>query len=1545
MAQHAPGADDAAIVRQTRNLIEYVREIVRATHRPVRDCGQYQDRLWLSSLPTGVTSARDTRSSTLLKVQHLRRTAAPPLPAELVGWISSDITAKASRQDPPLAAIGPGSGWTEDENGDPVEITEIAIEDAPQVRQTYRRWLAAWRRWANAELAAEPYRKLHRRLRRMDRQLRDEGDVYEVVLGIGMLAHGGDERQEKVRRHLFTAPLSVAVDSRSNEITVSLAAGAGLRLEDTDFLEESDGYSTELLSGLRERLESGEIPHPLSREVDQLLVDWADQALGEHAAVRFDPAWEPPEVREGPGFSLRPAPAVLLRERGRGALVGFYEKIAERLAKSGAKAPLGLARLIVPPEVQESDGWSAAYGRAAAPALGPDPLFPLATNAAQRDVLARLQRDTGVVVQGPPGTGKTHTIANLTCALLADGKRVLVTSEKDQALRVLRDKLPPALRGLCVLQGDPRRGGNEELDKSIRALSRLHATTTPERLTERAKELDAQRTELGERRALLRNELRDLREVEWREYTQLPEGYQGQLVQVVEAVSAGQDRYDWLPTLPISAAEVPPIDGDEARRLMALIERHGPGVLDEHGTLCPDPAQLPSTAQLADALHTLAAAERARLDDALDPLADALAAHGPELVAALHKHLHTASAALQRAGLSQDVSHWDPAEWHTKALRHGLAGQKRGLWDVVRQASAEAEEVQRSLIALSHRHVEVPSLTTEERVAMIATGQTLWSFVDDGGKLRSFGAWRIRRAGRRLLEECRVDGHRPDNAEDLAAILTQLRAEHVVMELNNRWQDVGAPGVSGSAHVALAELLDRNRDLAAVDAFTVAGRAAHDELLLAAVQAAVRTPNDWEALRVAVTRAERALTAAAAERTLRGLADTLPQPGPRGGPELAEAHRALAARDVAAYEEALAALDAAYLREADRREARKLLGRLAEGHSELARQLTSTPTAPHWNTRLPALAEAWSWRQSHAFTERMLDEGREGRLDGELAEVEGRLKETVEQLAATRALWHCLDRLTIRQKQALSSYADAMARAGSRTSPSARRHLRNARSAMRDAMGAVPAWVMPVKQAAATLPPEPDSFDVVIVDEASQVGLDGLMLLWLAPRVIIVGDDRQCVPAFLPSNHERLRRRLDDLLPDLGDWQRDALDPNGSNLYALLRSRYTEVIMLTEHFRCMPEIIQWSSHQFYGKDLVPLRQYGADRLRPLQVVHVPEGHCEGFGDRLVNRPEAERLVAKLKELTQDPAYAERTFGVIPLRSGAPARLIDDLIDNEIEPDVRERHRIRVGVATDFQGDERDVMLLSTVVDGDHIRKIRSLPDGRRFNVAASRARDQMWLFTSVTTDQLPSDDLRHTLITHMRSPAPTHQPPPELDAVPDNEKRDPFDSLFEQRVFRKIGEHGYHVVPQWRVGEKRIDLVVTGEHARLAVECDGSPHHWTSRQIQEDYERERELRRAGWNFWRVRSSTFALDPEEALAPLWERLELMGIQPGTTEEFAGGEAPETWTPVELDENAPDSEDYANQPDTGQEGNGYGTGAYTDADAEDDTTGGIDHEAGA
>lgn len=1476
-----------------------MREIVRGSYKPVRDWQKYPEVLWLSGLPDDKLQRNPDGDRTLLKVAHRPLRPAPALPEVLAGWVDPEAAATATSEAPPLAESGPGQGWQEDENGELFEVSEIRREDAHDVLRVYTRWLDAWRKWSQKERLDRPHRELYQQLYRMATRIQQDGEEYETVLGVGFLTIGAVRPSARIARHILTAPLILTVNSTNMSISVSLAPGDPARLEDSEFLDTDQGYSTRLLSSLRDRVDA-EGFHPLSRDSQDVLGDWSERAFGTERAVAFHRGWgRPPGDPALPVPTLGFAPAIILRQRGQGALVNFYDGIANRLAQPGAMAPLGLAQLLYRLEADERKVWGTAGGRDVPPVLGPDPLFPLLSNEAQREVLRRLQTDTGVVVQGPPGTGKTHTIANLVCALLADGKRVLVTSEKGQALKVLRQQLPPELRSLCVLQGDRRQDGSDDLEQSVRALSQLSATQSTERLDVKIKSHEALRSNLSVTRARLRDELRAIREAEWYEHLDVAPGYEGRLAEIVENVAAGAPKYDWMPALPASAPTEPSLNQDDAQRLLGLVSRHGAGVLDEYAARCPDPADFVAPVLFEEAVNALDTAVRACAESASDPLALALADQGTELITTLVGLLDEAEHALQSEGLPGDPAAWPPEEWTTRALQDGMAGRRQQLWEAVRQASVRAENVQRVLQHMPFAALDVPDVALAEESRLIAAGKDLEQYLRNGGKLRKLAPKPVQKEANALLRDCRVDGRLPSTADEISAVVAHLAARQCVRQLNERWQSVGVLAAEGTTEVALSELLDRVPTLRAVDGFTRSVRTLHDVLLKARIKATVRTAQQWDDVRTSANGAEQLLRVREAEQRLRSIAEQLPRPDPRGVVELTEVHRAVAARDPQAYTSAIDSLTEAFHREADRREARKLLDRLSEDHPELARRFAESPTEAAWEARLVNLDGAWAWRRARTFQDTMLTPGREARLEGELTTVDAQLRKVVTQLAASRALYHCLDRMTAGQKQALSAYASAMSNAGKGMTKLGRRHLKNARSAMREARAAVPAWVMPIKQVAEMIDPEPDAFDVVIVDEASQVGLDGLMLLWLAPRIIVVGDDKQCVPFYTGGKHERFDELLDSLLPHLTDWQRDGLSPK-SNLYALLSARFTETIRLTEHFRCMPEIIKWSSSQFYpDNELVPLRQYGADRLRPLEVVHVHEGHCEGRGDTLVNRPEAERIVATLQELAESDAYAKRSFGVIVLRSGHQTRLLENLIDTRIDPAIRERHNIRVGTAEQFQGDERHVILLSLVVDAGHTRALTSQGDGRRFNVAASRARDQMWLFTSVTPDQLRSRDLRHSLLTYMQAPPELQGTSPSLSAVSPDEPCKPFESLFEQRVFRRIKERGYHVVPQWKVSGKRIDLVVVGEAGRLAVECDGSPYHSNLDDIREDYERERELRRSGWEFWRVRSSEFALSPEDSLAPLWKRLDDLGIRPGVTEE-AQGDAGSTWTPVDIDD---------------------------------------------
>jgi very-short-patch-repair endonuclease len=375
--------------------------------------------------------------------------------------------------------------------------------------------------------------------------------------------------------------------------------------------------------------------------------------------------------------------------------------------------------------------------------------------------------------------------------------------------------------------------------------------------------------------------------------------------------------------------------------------------------------------------------------------------------------------------------------------------------------------------------------------------------------------------------------------------------------------------------------------------------------------------------------------------------------------------------------------------------------------------------------------------------------------------------------------------------------------------------------------------------------------------------------------------------------------RLDDYLADVPDYLKLAFTPK-SNLFSLLQTRFGSVIRLREHFRCMPEIVGWSSLQFYADaPLVPLRQFGAERLPPLRTVHVAGAFTDGSSTRLRNPLEAEALVERLVACLADPAYEDMTFGVVVLQGSGQVRLVEDLLQQRVSPEEWERRRLRVGTPPDFQGDERDVVFLSMVV-ADRRRAVTAREWQRRFNVAASRGRDQMWLFHSVTPGLLSPADLRRSLLSYMSGPPAPVAVGRYDDLTWDSDTRDPFESRFQQRVFVALRDRGFHVAPQVDVNGRRIDLVVSGAKGRLAVECDGDDWH-TGREAQlADLERELELHRAGWRFWRVRESEFYVDPAAALGGLWTTLDSRGISPG---DVAGdwneaGPLVETWVPTTL-----------------------------------------------
>lgn len=1297
----------------------------------------------------------------------------------------------------------------------------------------------------------------------------------ELVLASGLLTVSAtdgagipDDSEIPVRQYLMTQSVVAERDVADGAIRIVLGAGSTPVLNDSRLLTEIDGVDFERTAKVRAKIEA--LPSAVHPRADALLHDWVDRV----------------ETDSELTLELEFGAALVLAARSPDAVLDFYETMLSTLRESESEVPIGLAQLVAPIESDERIAALADSGALAASELVADALYPLPANVEQRDVFARLGIDSGVVVEGPPGTGKTQTIANVVAALLAKGQRVLVTSEKAGALTVVRDMLPPELRELTVSTADVGRDRFDSVATGVAEIAERKAIANDAVADAEIADLTARRDHAHERREHALHALWEVRRAEGEFHEWVAGDYRGTAAQVVRDCNAHAAEYDWLPG-PLDGG-IAPLEAAEFDRLLELL-RATKGMPSRRAQRFVDLDEyLPDAARMDQICARIARRPHAPMVGAGSLMSILSGVDSPRLL--------RLKDVCDRLGVAAtEVQSFGPAM--VDMADRLLAGDAAHLWSRVIALSPVIAEAADRDRALGAHAVQVEGARPGDSEIFSAAAD----FLRSGGRWRG----RIRRSdAQRAVEEsgvgATVDGRTPTDERSLRAVANHLTVFDAVHHVHRVLADLHVPvdtsgtrssqlnrlvGIDGRLRWISALLDERDALVRELEAISPGGprpRSVAEAVTVARDAAAIAAAND-------ALLAERELT----DHAYRLAPELERGPSPEGDALISALAGAdsdairLARRDVAAAR-------AEYEQQSTQDLLMLRLHSKAPGFAEL---LAATADDPEWDGRLRVIGPAWDWRRARTWAAERSDPGAEQRLSAALDEAEADLAQATAQLAAARAWRACLSRVSVAQIQALQSYRDHMINLGKGSGKHANRFRAGARESMTQAAGAVPAWIMPLTQVVETFPAQQNSFDVVIVDEASQTDVTSAFLLWLAPRVIVVGDDRQCAPTGLSGTTlDDAFAVLDSHLPDLPHYLRDGLTPR-SSLFSLLRSRFGHVIALREHFRSMPEIIGYSSAQFYADaPLVPVRQHGSDRLEPLRTQSV-DGVAEGQGNSVSNVAEATALVEQLVACLAEGAYDGMDFGVIALQGTRQIDLITRLLRDRVD-DAEWRHRrIRVGSPPDFQGDERRVIFLSMVVsDPDAIAALTRAESQRRINVAASRAMDQMWLFHSIELDDLGSGDLRRSLLGYLEAKAGPAIAPMPTD-VPDDRRVEPFESLFEQRVFNRLAARGYHVTPKVVVNNRCIDLVVTGSTARMAVDCDGGEFTTTGAQARSDMERERELRRCGWEFWRIRESEFELDPEAALAGLWAAFEARGVKPGSVGSVPADSRPD-WQPVDL-----------------------------------------------
>lgn len=1470
--------------QKTIRLIEFLLELTRLRSKVVREVDDYEQVVWIADVPhekdcyaRAWGQEDEHQSEVWLEVKIRKEPERPKVPAQCQIWVDESIL--RNNDDLPelhaeVTRQMPNPDWFEgSDRAETISINE-PLEDHPEIQQAWDRYLdQQWLPWMEEHDKWKTIQKVYSALFTIHQEQLKSGEDYELVLGLGLLTWQTPNGQ-RVQRHALVANATLEFETRLGRFTIRPHEdGAKLRLEmDMLDIEEQPVRMEEAIKTALAVADDDPWEKSCIEGVLQSLVHSIDP----------QGVYDDSLVRQSKGDLKRPiiqyAPALILRKRSTRGLADTLNRIKDRIEKGG-EIPDEFADLA---EIRPYDGSVVSNGSSEdSKEFDGEVYFPKPANDEQRRIVDKLRKSSGVLVQGPPGTGKSHTIANLICHLLAKGQRTLITAKTPRALQVLEKLLPEELRPLCInlLGNGPFE--RHALDSSVNGILLKSDQWNEDGAQIKRKELENHLNKIREEKAQVDRHLRDIRESETHTQSIADGSYRGTAARIAEAVSRDHEKLQWF-TDSVPPDKAFPITGDDLLKLLTVLRQFTPEKRQELSMSLPDALPLP--ARFAELVG----------NEAQAVIDEQNAAHGADsrLVGLLLRNtpsdLEEVIGALTTILDRIRLLHAKTDPWIIKAVQDILCGNTSIWHERFRVTQNAISSIGSRIDTADKTRIDIAEST--DILALYEDARFLGEHVKNGGKL-GMGVLRPKVVRDRLyvIKTVRLGGHFCASGEQFSKLADVL---HVRIECEKAWGYwKGLVEESKGPYALQLSLLKHLRD--------VLGNVVALDGDIARCREVIKRCHDmsepvWVDERLVTEMAASCRLALVRIRRmpiteeLRGIEESVSRITAREGAHPLSQDILFAIRDREKGEYERCADKIKRLLEERHRLVKvdEYLSKLRQLLPNCTRDLLQTCHDSIWEDRLRNMKQAWNWARARYWVNDYIRKDNSPALAKRAKQIEEEINHTVAKLAALNAWSYCFSRLTKGHSDHMRGWQQAMVRVGKGTGKHAPKHRREAQKHLNECREAVPAWVMPLHRVWDTVDPAPGLFDVIIVDEASQCGLEALSLFYLGKKILIVGDDKQISPEAGFLEKDDVFKLMDKYLEDFqhkDSFHRDAsLFDHGKRRYGTRR------ITLREHFRCMPEIIRFSNDLCYSDTpLIPLRQYGPDRLPPLQHVYVSGGYREGSNSSVINRPEAEAIVEKIVEMCRDDRYEGRSMGVVVLQGEAQAVLIEKMLLEKLGAEEMESRQLICGNPYSFQGDERDIMFMSLVAaNNERIGTLGKETDERRFNVAASRARDMMILFHSVKREDMSVHCFRRKLLDFFEDAVPRQIAGIDRDELERRAAQDdrqivkppkPFDSWFEVDVALELLRKNYRVVPQYEFAGKRIDLVVEYGSAQLAIECDGDHWHGID-QYDDDMQRQRQLERCRWEFFRVRESVFRASKEHALERLWDLLEERGILP-------------------------------------------------------------------
>ncbi len=406
-------------------------------------------------------------------------------------------------------------------------------------------------------------------------------------------------------------------------------------------------------------------------------------------------------------------------------------------------------------------------------------------------------------------------------------------------------------------------------------------------------------------------------------------------------------------------------------------------------------------------------------------------------------------------------------------------------------------------------------------------------------------------------------------------------------------------------------------------------------------------------------------------------------------------------------------------------------------------------------------------------------------------------------------------------------------------------------------------------------------FDLVVFDEASQMPTyDAIGAIARGNQLIVVGDSRQ-----LPPTSFFERQRGDE------EYSEDDLPEELESILEEAEAAGLTTLRLDWHYRSRHEsLIAFSNRQYYENRLLTFPAALSEHPRlGVRWCEVSDGVYD-HGKTRTNRKEAEAVVAEIVRRLRDPREQNNSVGVVTF-SQAQQGLIEDLLDStrskypEIEPYFTTvSEPVFVKNLETVQGDERDVILFSICYGPDAAGVIRmnfgplnNKGGERRLNVAITRARKQLLVFSRLRPEQIDLSRTEAAGVHHLRTFLDFAKRGQVAFVEEVTRTTGEVESPFEQSVLDELTKRSWRVDAQVGCSGYRIDLAVRDPDAPgryiLGIECDGANYHSARSARDRDRLRQTVLESLGWRLHRVWSTDWWLQRPREIAKLEEALEL------------------------------------------------------------------------